>query len=56
MTEGRGKGKILPKQLVDEFIENFSNDKLESNIGKIKLFRFIQRIFPKLADSILKNG
>lgn len=56
MTEERGKGKILPKQLVDEFIKNFSNDKFESNIGKIKLFRFIQRIFPKLADSILKNG
>ncbi len=56
MTEGRGKGKITPKQLVDEFIVNFKNDKFESNIGKTKLLRFIQRISPKLADSILKNG
>jgi short-subunit dehydrogenase involved in D-alanine esterification of teichoic acids len=56
MTEGRGKGKISPKQLVDEFIGNFKNDKFESNIGKTKLLRFIQRISPKLADNILKNG
>lgn len=56
MTEGRGKGKITPQQLVDEFINNFKNDKYESNIGKIKLLRFIQRLSPKRADNILKNG
>lgn len=56
MTEGRGKGKITPKQLVDEFMQDFKNDKFESNIGKIKLLRFIQRISPKTADNILKNG
>jgi short-subunit dehydrogenase involved in D-alanine esterification of teichoic acids len=56
MTEGRGKGKISPKQLVDEFIGNLKNDKFESSIGKTKLLRFIQRISPKLADNILKNG
>jgi hypothetical protein len=31
LTEGRGKGKIKPKQLVDEFFRNFKNDKFESN-------------------------
>jgi uncharacterized oxidoreductase len=56
MTEGRGKGKISSKQLVDEFMGNLKNDKFESNIGKTKLLRFIQRISPKLADNILKNG
>lgn len=56
MTEGRGKAKISTKQLVDEFIGDFKNDNLESNIGKTKLLRFIQRISPKLADRILKNG
>ncbi|HED37530.1 MAG TPA: SDR family NAD(P)-dependent oxidoreductase [Ignavibacteria bacterium] len=56
MTEGRGKGKITPKQLVDEFLRNFKKDKFESNIGKTKLLRFIQRISPKIADNILKNG
>jgi len=56
MTKGRGKGKITPKQLVDEFIYNFKNDKFESNIGKTKYLRIIQRISPKIADNILKNG
>ena len=56
MTEGRGKGKISPKQLVDKFLRNFKNDKFENNIGKTKLLRLIQRISPSLADNILKNG
>lgn len=56
MTEGRGKGKISPKMLVDEFMKNLENNKLESNIGKTKLLRIVQRISPKLADVILKNG
>lgn len=56
MTEGRGKGKITPKQLVDEFMRNFKRNRLESNIGKTKLLRLIQRISPKMADNILKNG
>ena len=56
MTKGRGKRKITPKQLVDEFLINLKNDRLESNIGKIKLFRALLRLSPKLADSILKNG
>lgn len=56
MTEGRGKGKIMPKQLVDEFIVNFKRDKFESNIGKTKLLRIIQRISPSIAENILKNG
>ncbi len=56
MTAGRGKGKISPEQLVDEFMPNFKNDKFESSIGKTKLLRFVQRILPKVADNILKNG
>jgi uncharacterized oxidoreductase len=56
MTKGRGSGKITPKQLVDEFMTNLKNDKFESNIGKTKYFRLLQRILPKLADKILKNG
>lgn len=56
MTKGRGKGKISPKQLVDEFIRNFENDHFESNIGKVKLLRLIQRMLPKLAENLLKNS
>ena len=56
MTEGRGKGKITPEQLADEFMRNFKRNKYESSIGKTKLLRLIGRIYPRLADNILKNG
>jgi uncharacterized oxidoreductase len=56
MTEGRGKNKITAEQLVDEFINDFKNDRVESYIGKSKLLKLISRISPKLADRILKNG
>jgi len=55
MTEGRGSGKITPKELVDEFIRNFKRDKLEINIGKTKLLRIIQRISPRIADNIMRK-
>lgn len=55
MTEGRGNGKLSPKQLVDEFMQNFKRDRYESNIGKAKMLRWIGRIYPRLADRILRN-
>ncbi|KPM48711.1 SDR family oxidoreductase [Jiulongibacter sediminis] len=56
MTEGRGKSKISPEQLVDEFMKDFQRDKPESYIGKTKLLKAIGRLAPKLADRIMKNG
>jgi uncharacterized oxidoreductase len=56
MTEGRGKGKITPDQLVEEFLKSFSADCYEVNIGKTKIIRLLQRIFPKVADGLLKQG
>ncbi len=56
MTSGRGKGKITPEDLVDEFITAFRKDKLELNIGKVKLLKLINRLSPALADRIMKNG
>jgi short-subunit dehydrogenase involved in D-alanine esterification of teichoic acids len=56
MTEGRGKNKISPEQLVREFIRDFKNDRYESYIGKTKLLKLVSRLSPKLADQILKNG
>jgi uncharacterized oxidoreductase len=56
MTEGRGKNKLTPEKLVVEFIKDFENNKYESYIGKSKLLKLMSRIFPKLADKILKNS
>ncbi len=55
MTKGRGKGKISPQRLVDEFIKAFRKNNYEINIHKIKLLRIINRISPKMADSIMKR-
>lgn len=56
MTKGRGKGKVAPDQLVKEFLKSFKADRYEVNIGKTKILRFLQRVLPKVADGILKNG
>lgn len=56
MTAGRGKGKITPEQLADEFIKAFRKDKFEVNIGKVKLLKFVNRLFPALAEKIMKKG
>ncbi len=56
MTAGRGKGKISPEQLVDEFIRAFQKNSYEINIGKVKLLKFINRLSPALAERIMKKG
>ena len=56
MTAGRGKSKISPETLVDEFIKNFKSDKYEIYIGKTKLLKAIHRLSPKIAYRIMKNG
>lgn len=56
MTRGRGSNKITPEQLAAEFIKNFKNNKLESYIGKSKLLKLASRLWPRLADRLLKNS
>ena len=56
MVAGRGKGKISPQKLVDEFIKAFKKDNYEVNIGKVKLLKIVNRISPSLADRIMKGG
>jgi short-subunit dehydrogenase involved in D-alanine esterification of teichoic acids len=55
MTAGRGAGKISPDDLAEEFIRGFSNDKIEMNIGKVKMLRLLHRVFPALAEVIMRN-
>jgi short-subunit dehydrogenase involved in D-alanine esterification of teichoic acids len=56
MTAGRGRGKISPEQLVEEFMRAFAKNQFEVNIGKVKLLRLINRLLPSLADRIMKYG
>ncbi|TDQ25722.1 SDR family NAD(P)-dependent oxidoreductase [Tenacibaculum caenipelagi] len=55
MTKGKGKGKISPQRLVDEFIKAYKNNRYEVNIHKVKLLRIINRISPKIAYRIMKG-
>ncbi len=55
MTKGRGKSKLSPQKLVDEFITAFKKNRYEVNIGKVKLLRIINRISPSIADRIMKG-
>jgi len=56
MTAGRGKGKITPAQLADEFWEGFQRDRMEMLIGKAKLLAWVNRLAPRLAEKILRPG
>ncbi|MBD0260167.1 MAG: SDR family oxidoreductase, partial [Cytophagales bacterium] len=49
MTAGRGRDKISPVQLVEEFMRAFANDRLEVYVGKVKLLRLLNRLWPSLA-------
>ena len=56
MTEGRGKGKIRPEALADEFIGAFKKDQYEINIGKVKLLKLLNRLVPAIAEKIMRKG
>ena len=55
MTIGRGSGKISPEELTEEFMRSFEQDRYEINIGKTKILRRLHRLFPPLAEKMMKN-
>jgi uncharacterized oxidoreductase len=56
MTQGRGRGKMTPEALVEEFWCEFSRDRFEMRIGKTKLLFALQRLMPSLAERIMRPG
>jgi len=56
MTRGRGRGKIKPEALVEEFWRDFSQDRFEMRIGKTKLLFALGRFMPTLAERIMRSG
>jgi uncharacterized oxidoreductase len=56
MTQGRGRGKITPEALVEEFWRDFKRDRHEMRIGKTKLLFVLQRFMPSLAERIMRRG
>lgn len=56
MTAGRGKGKIAPDQLAKTFWRGFQHDEFEMFAGKTKLLYLIHRLFPSVADRVMRPG
>jgi uncharacterized oxidoreductase len=54
MTEGRGRGKITPARLANEFWSGYLVDRLEMQIGKTKLLAAMNRFLPSLAEKIMR--
>ncbi len=55
MTAGRGSGKISPEQLADEFWRGWKRNRNDMFIGKSKLLYYVNRLWPSLADSIMRK-
>lgn len=56
MTQGRGRGKLSPKQLAEQFFRDFRRNRLEIAIGKVKLLKWLNRWFPAVAEAILRHA
>lgn len=56
MTQARGRGKISPEALVEEFWTDFARNRYEIRIGKTKLLFVLQRLMPAIAERIMRPG
>jgi uncharacterized oxidoreductase len=56
MTQGRGRGKISPDALVEEFWRDFARNRYEIQVGKTKWLLLLQRWMPGLAERIMRPG
>lgn len=54
MTEGRGSGKLSAEYAASEIIKALSVSGSAVDIGKVKLLRILQRVWPTLASKIMK--
>lgn len=56
MTTGRGRGKISPDELVDEFMAGWQRDRWEMRIGKARLLLVLHRWLPGLAERLMRGN
>lgn len=56
MTEGRGKGKMPVEKVASEIIRGMAGSGPHFDIGKVRLLRFLNRLAPSLAKTIMKAG
>jgi len=56
MTEGRGRGKITASEAAKRIIRGIERGAQEHDIGMVKILRFLDRIWPRFARSVMKKG
>ncbi len=55
MTEARGNSKMSVDRASRAIIKGIEKTIIDHDIGKVKLLRFINRLFPSLAKKIMRN-
>jgi uncharacterized oxidoreductase len=56
MTTGRGSGKLTACDAAAQIVSAIESGKLDTDIGKVKLLRAINRIAPPLASRIMQGA
>ena len=56
MTRGRGTDKISALEAARDILRGIENETQENYIGKMKLFRLLQRFSPSLAGNIMRKA
>jgi len=56
MTAGRGRAKISPDRLAEEFWRGFQRDRFEMRIGLVKLFALLHRLSPSVVEILVRTG
>lgn len=56
MTAGRGRAKISPDRLSEEFWLGWLRDRFEMRIGLVKLFGFLHRLVPPIVERLVRTG
>ncbi len=55
MTRGHGQPTMTIPAFVNEFWRGYRSDKQEMLIGKVKAFRFLERLFPRLMERQVRH-
>ncbi len=56
MTAGRGRAKISPDWLAEEFLRGFQRDRYEMRIGLVKVFVLLNRLAPSIVERLVRVG
>ncbi len=56
MTAGRGRAKISPDRLAEEFWLGWLRDRYEMRIGLVKVFALLHRLAPSVIEKLVRSG